>query len=53
MVLNQIGTVAVTAARPIAFDRYSENRATGSFVLVDEVTNHTVAGGMISEIANG
>src|SRR5262249_47208364 len=51
MVLNQIGTVAVTTARPIAFDRYSENRATGSFILVDPGTHFTCGAGMITDAA--
>jgi sulfate adenylyltransferase subunit 1 len=50
---NDIGTVRVAVAQPIAADRYVDNRATGSFILVDEATNQTVAGGMISEIARG
>jgi sulfate adenylyltransferase large subunit len=49
MVLNQIGTVAVTTARPIAFDRYSENRGTGSFILVDPGTHFTCGAGMITD----
>jgi sulfate adenylyltransferase subunit 1 len=49
MVLNQIGTVVVTVARPIAFDRYSENRYTGSFILVDPGTHFTCGAGMISQ----
>ena len=49
MVLNQIGTVVVTTARPIAFDRYSENRGTGSFILVDPGTHFTCGAGMITD----
>jgi len=49
MVLNQIGNVVVTTARPIAFDRYSENRGTGSFILVDAGTHFTCGAGMITE----
>jgi sulfate adenylyltransferase large subunit len=49
MVLNQIGTVAVTTARPIAFDRYTENRFMGSFILVDPGTHFTCGAGMITE----
>ena len=49
MVLNQIGTVVVTTARPIAFDRYSENRGTGSFILIDPGTHFTCGAGMITE----
>ncbi len=33
--------------RPLAFDPYIENRATGRFILIDEGTNDTVAAGMI------
>jgi sulfate adenylyltransferase large subunit len=50
MVLNQIGTVVITTARPIAFDRYAENRATGSFILVDPGTHFTCGAGMITNI---
>jgi sulfate adenylyltransferase large subunit len=49
MVLNQIGTVVVSTAQPIAFDRYAENRATGSFILVDPGTHFTCGAGMITE----
>jgi len=31
----------------IAFDRYSQNRHTGSFILIDKTTNNTVGAGMI------
>jgi sulfate adenylyltransferase large subunit len=51
MVLNQIGTAVITAARPIAFDRYSANRATGSFILIDPGTHFTCGAGMITEPA--
>ncbi|HLX24726.1 MAG TPA: GTP-binding protein [Usitatibacter sp.] len=53
LAFNDIGTVRIGVAQPIAADRYVDNRATGSFILVDEATNHTVAGGMISEIPRG
>jgi sulfate adenylyltransferase subunit 1 (EFTu-like GTPase family) len=39
--------VRIRCATPIFFDSYSKNRTTGSFVLVDEQTNNTVAAGMI------
>jgi sulfate adenylyltransferase large subunit len=45
--LNDIGCIRVRCATPIFFDAYSQNRTTGSFVLVDEQTNNTVAAGMI------
>ena len=49
LVLNQIGTVQVTTARPIVFDRYAENRGTGSFILIDPATHFTCGAGMIIE----
>jgi sulfate adenylyltransferase subunit 1 len=45
--MNDIGRVGLTLAQPIFADRYAHNRATGSFVLVDEATNNTVAAGLI------
>ncbi|MED6315112.1 MAG: sulfate adenylyltransferase, partial [Verrucomicrobiota bacterium] len=45
--LNDIARVSLQTSAPIHFDRYRRNRATGSFVLVDEQTNNTVAAGMI------
>ena len=48
LVLNQIGTVTVTATRPIVFDRYTDNRLTGSFILIDPATNFTAGAGMIT-----
>ena len=48
LVLNQIGSVTVTTAKPIVFDRYTENRFTGSFILIDPATNFTAGAGMIA-----
>ncbi len=45
--LNDVGRVTLRAAVPLAFDPYRRNRATGSFVLVDEASNDTVAAGML------
>ena len=45
--LNEIGRVSIKTARPIFFDNYRTNQGTGSFILVDPVTNRTVAAGMI------
>ena len=47
LLLNQIGTVAVSTARPLVFDRYEANRATGSFILIDPSTHFTAGAGMI------
>jgi sulfate adenylyltransferase large subunit len=49
LVLNQIGSITVSTARPIMFDRYAENRGTGSFILIDPATNFTSGAGMIAE----
>jgi sulfate adenylyltransferase large subunit len=46
--MNGIGVVRIETNRPIFFDLYRRNRATGSFVLIDPATNATVAAGMIS-----
>jgi sulfate adenylyltransferase large subunit len=45
--LNEIGVVTVTTARPLVFDSYRGNRATGSFLLIDPATNATAGAGMI------
>jgi bifunctional enzyme CysN/CysC len=45
--LNEIGRVTLRTTTPLFYDEYRRNRATGSFILVDEATNATVAGGMI------
>jgi sulfate adenylyltransferase subunit 1 len=45
--MNDIGRVSLALAQPVFADRYDENRATGSFILIDEATNDTVAAGMI------
>ncbi len=45
--LNEIGWVDVNFLQPLAVDTYAENRRTGSFVLIDPVSNLTVAAGMI------
>ncbi len=45
--LNDIGRVTLRANGPLIVDPYRRNRSTGSFILIDETTNDTVAGGMI------
>jgi bifunctional enzyme CysN/CysC len=45
--MNEIGRCHVTLHRPIAFDAYDRNHATGAFVIVDRVSNVTVGAGMI------
>ena len=46
--MNEIGRVSIRTSSPIYFDFYENNRTTGSFILVDDMTNETVAAGMIS-----
>ncbi len=45
--LNEIGRVKITTTQPLFFDAYQLNRNTGSFILIDPVTNATLAAGMI------
>ena len=45
--LNEIGQVTLRTSEPLIFDDYADSRVTGSFILIDEVTNETVGAGMI------
>ena len=45
--LNDIARISLQTSAPLHYDRYRRNRATGSFILIDEQTNNTVAAGMI------
>ena len=47
LALNEIGRCAITTSQPLCFDGYRRNRATGSFIIIDRVTNGTVGAGMI------
>jgi sulfate adenylyltransferase subunit 1 len=46
--LNDIANVNFKLLKPIMADLYEDNRITGSFILIDEVSNNTVAAGMIT-----
>lgn len=46
--LNEIGLVSITTSSPLMYDSYSGNRATGSFIIIDPISNFTAAVGMIS-----
>ena len=46
--LNDIGAVVIETQKPLFCDPYRRNRVTGSFILIDPLTNATVAGGMIT-----
>ena len=45
--LNQIARVVLTTAKELFFDPYQKNKATGSFILIDPISNNTSAVGMI------
>jgi bifunctional enzyme CysN/CysC len=47
LALNEIGVVNLGLDQPIAFDPYEENPETGSFILIDRMTNNTVGAGML------
>jgi sulfate adenylyltransferase large subunit len=49
--LNEIGAVLLEAQRPLFFDPYRRNRYTGSFILLDALTNETLGAGMIESAA--
>lgn len=46
--MNDIARVAMKVQQPLVFDHYKQNRASGSFIVIDEATNNTVAAGMIA-----
>jgi sulfate adenylyltransferase subunit 1 len=45
--MNDLARVSLHTATPLFYDSYKQNRQTGSILLVDELTNVTVAAGMI------
>lgn len=45
--VNEIAKITIKTTKPLIIDSYNENRFTGSFVLIDDCTNETVAAGMI------
>ena len=47
LAMNDIGEVRIALAQPIVADPYADSHATGSFILIDEATNATVAAGLI------
>ncbi|SFI88927.1 adenylylsulfate kinase /sulfate adenylyltransferase subunit 1 [Pseudomonas guineae] len=51
--LNEIGQVRIALDAPIALDGYAHNRTTGSFIIIDRLTNGTVGAGMIIAEAVG
>jgi bifunctional enzyme CysN/CysC/sulfate adenylyltransferase subunit 1 len=47
LAMNAIGEIRLRTARPLVFDGYATNRLTGSFILIEQGTNATVAAGML------
>jgi sulfate adenylyltransferase large subunit len=47
--LNEIGRVVVSTTKPLYLDAYSKNHETGSFILIDPITNSTAGAGMVIE----
>ena len=45
--LNAIGVANLSTDRPITFEPYADNRTLGGFILIDKITNATVAAGML------
>ncbi|MGH9598491.1 MAG: sulfate adenylyltransferase subunit CysN [Terracidiphilus sp.] len=48
LLMNDIGAVTLNLLRPIAVDSYSDDRASGAFILIDPETNATAAAGMVT-----
>ena len=48
--LNDVGQVVLRTTAPLFVDHYERNRLTGSFILIDDHTQATVAAGMIQEV---
>ena len=49
--LNDIASCKIALTRPLAIDNYKKNRQTGSFIVIDRVSNNTVGAGMIVDVA--
>jgi bifunctional enzyme CysN/CysC/sulfate adenylyltransferase subunit 1 len=47
LAMNDIGEIRLRTAKPLVFDGYGANRLTGSFILIEQGTNHTVGAGML------
>ena len=47
LAMNDIARLSLKLARPVVADRYTDNRVTGAFIVIDESTNNTVGAGMI------
>ncbi len=48
LAMNEIGRITFRLQKPLYYDTYEQNRATGSFIIIDTFTNNTVGAGMIT-----
>src|SRR5947207_7409535 len=48
LAMNDVGEIRLHTSRPLVFDGYASNRLTGSFILIEQGTNHTVGAGMLN-----
>jgi sulfate adenylyltransferase subunit 1 len=48
LAMNDIGEIRLRTAKPLVFDGYATNRLTGSFILIEQGSNATVAAGMLN-----
>ena len=53
LALNEIGRCEINVTQPFIFDSYKRNRGTGSFIIIDRMSNRTVAAGMIVDRTAG
>ncbi|HAV61133.1 MAG TPA: sulfate adenylyltransferase, partial [Verrucomicrobiales bacterium] len=51
LAVNDIGEVRLRTSKPLVYDSYTGNRLTGSFILIEQGTNQTVAAGMLRPAA--
>ncbi len=49
LAMNEIGRAELVLDQPVAFDAYADNRATGGFILIDRLSNATVAAGLVRQ----
>lgn len=50
--LNEIGCCTVSVNAPVVFDAYKTSRGTGSFIIIDRLSNSTVGAGMITGVSD-
>ncbi len=48
LIVNEMGEIRIKTSRAVVYDGYRENRLTGSFILIEQGTNQTVAAGMLT-----